>query len=108
MQSCRCCVWYNLQYYQQKDKYTYNKEYEKILRRCANRDSVPQFFNGIYDSTCSYYNGRVEISNQDFLGVVLDYDKESKIATIEQRNYFKKGDVNRASARMNSILKKEF
>lgn len=81
------------EYYQQKDCYTYNKEYERVLRRCANRDSVPQFFNGIYDASCSYYNGRVEISNQDFLGVVLDYDKETKIATIEQRNYFKKGDI---------------
>ena len=81
------------QYYQQKEKYTYNKEYEKILRRCANRDSVPQFFNGIYDSTCSYYNGREEISNQDFLGIILDYDENTKIATIEQRNYFKKGDI---------------
>ena len=37
--------------------------------------------------------GRVEVSNQDFLGIVLDYDKETKIATIEQRNYFKTGDV---------------
>lgn len=73
--------------------YTYNKEYERVLRRCANRDSVPQFFNNIYDSTCSYYNGRVEVSNQDFLGIVLNYDKDKKIATIEQRNYFKKGDI---------------
>ena len=73
--------------------YKYNEEYEKILRRCANRDSVPQFFNNIYDSSCSYYNGRVEVSNQDFLGIVLDYDKSTKIATIEQRNYFKVGDV---------------
>ena len=73
--------------------YKYNEEYEKILRRCANRDSVPQFFNNIYDSSCSYYNGRVEVSNQDFLGIVLDYDKSTKITTIEQRNYFKVGDV---------------
>ena len=73
--------------------YKYNEDYEKVLRRCANRDSVPQFFNGIYDSTCSYYNGRIEMSNQDFLGIVLDYDEDDKIATIEQRNYFKKGDI---------------
>ena len=26
------------EYYHQKEKYTYNKEYEDILRRCANRD----------------------------------------------------------------------
>ena len=80
-------------YINNKDSYTYDIENEKILRNCANRDSVPQFFNNIYDSTCSYYNGRVEVSNQDFLGIVLDYDEVNKIATIEQRNYFKKGDV---------------
>ena len=72
--------------------YEYNEEYEKILRKCANRDSVPQFFNNIYDSSCQYYNGRVEVSNQDFLGIILDYNPETKMATIEQRNYFKVGD----------------
>ena len=73
--------------------YTYNKEYERILRRCANRDSVPQFYNGKNDSSCSYYNGRVEISNQDFIGIVIDYDENTKLATIEERNYFKIGDI---------------
>ena len=81
------------EYCDKNREYTYNNLNELILRRCANRDSVPQFFNGVYDSSCSYYNGRVEISNQDFLGIVLDYDKKSKIATIEQRNYFKSGDI---------------
>ena len=76
------------EYCDNKENYEYNKEYEKILRRCANRDSVVQFFNGVYDESCSYYNGREEISNQDFLGVVIDYDEETHMATIEQRNYF--------------------
>lgn len=78
-------------YLNNKD-YKYDKELENVLRRCANRDSVPQFFDGNYDNSCSYYNGRVEVSNQDFLGIVLDYDKNNHIATIEERNYFKKGD----------------
>lgn len=81
------------EYCNKSGEFEYNKEYEKILRNCANRDSVPQFFNGIYDSSCSYYNGRIEISNQDFLGIVLDYDSGTKMATVEQRNYFKKGDI---------------
>ena len=81
------------EYCNSKETYAYNKEYEKVLRRCANRDSVPQFFNDVYDSRASYYNGRVEVSNQDFLGIILDYDENTKIATIEQRNYFKKGDI---------------
>lgn len=80
------------EYCNHKESYEYNKEYERVLRRCANRDSVVQFFNKINDETCSYYNGREEVSNQDFIGVVLDYDDKTHIATIEQRNYFKKGD----------------
>ena len=81
------------EYINNKENYKYNSYYEKILRNCANRDAVPQFFNGINDETCQYYNGRVEISNQDFLGIILDYNEETKIATVEQRNYFKKGDI---------------
>ncbi|MBP3765970.1 MAG: U32 family peptidase [Bacilli bacterium] len=79
-------------YLSDKENYKYNPEYEKILRNCANRDSVPQFYNGVNDSTCGYYNGRVEVSNQDFLGVILDYDKESHLATVQERNLFKVGD----------------
>ena len=65
----------------------------KIVRRCANRDSIVQFFNGVNDYTCGYYNGRFEESNQDFLGVVLEYNNKTKVAVIEQRNYFKKSDI---------------
>lgn len=80
------------EYYKDKDNYKLNEEYVKILNRCANRDSTIQFYNGIYDSTCSYYNNRIEVSNQDFLGIVLDYDESNKLVTIEQRNNFKIGD----------------
>ena len=78
-------------YYNQN--YVYNLDYENILSRVANRDSIVQFFDNNYTESCSYYNNRIEISNQDFLGVVINYDEQTKIATIEQRNYFKKGDV---------------
>ncbi len=79
------------EYFSDSKHYVYNEEYERILRNCANRDSVPQFFNNDYGVNCSYYNGRVEISNQDFLGIILDCN--NGIATIEQRNYFKRGDI---------------
>ena len=79
-------------YWKDKENYTYNDNAERILRNCANRDSVPQFINHVFDSSCQYYNGRVEVSNQDFLGIVLDYNPVTKEATIEQRNYFKTGD----------------
>ena len=66
---------------------------KKILDAVANRESTVQFFDGYYGKDCQYYNGRLELSNQDFLGIVLDYDDDKQLAKIEQRNYFKIGDT---------------
>lgn len=81
------------EYFDNKEKYKYNEEYEKILNNCANRESTVQFFLKDADVSTQYYNGREELSNQDFLAIVLDYDEESKIVTVEQRNYFSTGDI---------------
>ena len=72
------------------DKYT---EYSlNVLNRCANRESVEQFFNSLPTNKEQYFLGRDEESNKDFLGIVLDYDNHCGIVTLEQRNYFKVGD----------------
>lgn len=70
----------------------YIKRATKILYRCANRDVSSQFFNKLPGVDEQYYKVRQEDSNQDFLGVVLGYDKDSKELIIEQRNYFKLND----------------
>lgn len=67
--------------------------YKKVLDRVANRDSVCQFFDKFPDYDAQYFLGRQEVSNQDFLGLVTDYDSKNKLMTITQRNYFKKGDT---------------
>ena len=71
----------------------YIRYYVDILNRVANRDSISQFYLSLPGSEGQYFLGRDEITNKDFLGVVLDYNELDKIATIEQRNYFKKGDI---------------
>ena len=80
------------EYCNNPNNYTYNMNYERVLRNCANRDSITQFFNNTNDETCQYYNSREEVSNQDFLGIILEYNKEKEMIIVEQRNYFKKGD----------------
>ena len=65
--------------------------YLKVLNRCANRESTPQFFDKLPGENEQYWNGRTEVSNQDFLGLVLDYDEGTKMATLEVRNYFESG-----------------
>jgi len=65
---------------------------EKILSRVANRETSTHYYLKEADYKDQYYTGRQELSNQDFLGQILDYDKENKILTLTQRNYFKEGD----------------
>ncbi len=62
-----------------------------IINRCANRESVPQFFHKMPTDEEQYYLGREEVSNQDFLGVVLEEGNGEIL--VEERNYFKVGDV---------------
>lgn len=64
-----------------------------VLNRVANRESTPQFYMELPDYTKSYFGDRVEVSNQDFLGIVLDYNEYTKEATIEMRNYFTRTDI---------------
>lgn len=61
------------------------------LSKCANREAMPQFYQP--QTECdTYYNGRMEVSNQDFLGIIMDYNENTQLATIEERNAFKIGD----------------
>ena len=80
------------EYIDKGKNFEYNEEYENILKRCANRESTTQFYNKDVDHNDQYYIDREETSNQDFLGLVIGYDNENKLAIIEQRNIFKVGD----------------
>lgn len=66
--------------------------YKKVLNRVSNRENIAQFYDCIPGVEGQYFNGRQEVSNQDFLGLVLSYDSESCEAIVEQRNKFSVGD----------------
>ena len=53
--------------------------YTKVLERVANREAVVQFWDKLPTVNEQYYLGRNEASNQDFLGIVLDYDEENDL-----------------------------
>ena len=62
------------------------------LEKCANRETDTAFFEeepgfeqqmyGVHDKKLGY----------DFVGLVLEYNEETQIVTLQQRNYFKAGD----------------
>lgn len=65
---------------------------ENRLDRVANREVSTHYFKGEASENDQYYTGRVEISNQDYLGQVISYDKDNKLIKIYERNYFEIGD----------------
>ena len=69
------------------------KIYQSRLDRVANRETSTHFFTREENYTDQYYSGRSEVSNQDYLGQVISYDKENKLLKIFERNYFEVGDT---------------
>ena len=69
-----------------------NKQ-QDILNKVANRETSSHYFTKEADYTDQYYTGRQELSNQEFLGIVTNYDKDKKLLTLTERNYFKVGDT---------------
>ena len=68
------------------------KIYQERLDRVANRETSTHFFMKEADYTDQYYSGRSEVSNQDYLGQVIEYDNEKKLLKFYERNYFEVGD----------------
>ena len=76
----------------QNNNYDINQKDLKDLKRVANRQLISQFFEKGFEKDYQYYGERDEDANQDFLAIVLKYDKKTKLALVEQRNYFTKDD----------------
>lgn len=68
------------------------KKYYDEITKASHRHFTKGFFYNKPDSNDQIYENSSYIRNYDFIGVVVDYDEENKIATIEQRNRFFLGD----------------
>lgn len=79
-------------YYADPKNFSYDPRWLEEIKKVSHRDFTTGFYyseakgpEGISDST-------TYIKNYDFVGVVLDYDPDTKRATIEQRNRLFRGD----------------
>lgn len=80
------------------DDYTTFKKIEDFspylieLQKAENRLTSHGYLEGMPGVEEQLYNKSSEQPNQLFVGLVHSYDEETKITTIEQRNYFELGD----------------
>lgn len=67
--------------------------FEKEIGKAENRLTGIGFFDGDVTIREQLYDTREEHPTKEYIGQVLDYNQETGIAIIEQRNYFEVGDV---------------
>lgn len=84
-----------IDFYYAKHEVT-KEEYEMIEReigKAENRLTSNGFYEGLPDVEGQLYDNRSEHPTKEYIGYVLDYDENTQMALIEQRNYFVPGDL---------------
>ncbi|MED3892828.1 U32 family peptidase [Peribacillus frigoritolerans] len=75
------------------DNFKIKQEWLEELDKCANRETASSFMEGEIPGYKQQMFGNHTVKTRfDFAGLVLDYNKETKIVTMQQRNFFKPGD----------------
>ena len=80
------------EYYKNPENYVYNPKLLEEIKKVSHRDFTTGFYFEKPTDEAQVYSTNSYIRGYDFVGMVLDYDKESQIATIEQRNRMFKGE----------------
>ncbi len=73
------------------DNFVIKQEWLDELDKCANRETAPAFFEGVPGYKEQMFGNHSKKTTYDFTGLVLDYNADTKIVTLQQRNYFKPG-----------------
>ena len=79
-------------YLKDPENYKYRKEWMDEIRKVSHRDFTTGFFFGNPKEEGQIYETSSYLRGYDFVGMVLDYDKSTQIATVEQRNRIFLGD----------------
>ena len=80
------------EYFKDKEKYTFKQEWIEEIKKASFRDFTTGFYFDKPTEKDQVYGSSSYIRNYDFVGLVLDYDKETGLATVEQRNRMYVGD----------------
>ena len=74
------------------ENFVMKSEWLVELEKCANREADTAFFEGEPSYEQQMYGVHDKKLGYDFVGLVLAYNEETQVVTLQQRNYFKPGD----------------
>ena len=79
-------------YYEDPENYQLNPEWVDEIWKAAQRSLTTAFYYDEPTEKDQLFGKPDRIPKYDFSGLVLEYDEESQIATVQQRNSFSVGD----------------
>lgn len=79
-------------YHEDPSGFVYKEKWLNEIRKVSHRDFTTGFYFGKPGSEAQVYTTSSYIRGYDFVGMVLDYDYNTKMATVEQRNRMFCGD----------------
>lgn len=74
------------EYYNDPENFVFNEKWLREIKKASHRDFTTGFYLEKPKSDAQVYATSSYIRNYDFVGLILDYDEQTKIATVEQRN----------------------
>lgn len=80
------------EYLADPSNYQFNPKWLEEVKKASHRDHTTGFYFGKPTGNEQLYTSSSYIRTYDFLGVVLDYNSDTGIATVEQRNRIFVGD----------------
>lgn len=79
-------------YYADPENYEFDPAWLAELKKVSHRDFTTGFYYGKADENSQNYETSSYTRDYDFIGKVLDFDEETMVATVEQRNKMVLGD----------------
>lgn len=79
-------------YYENPQGYRFNKEWLEDISKASHREYTTGFYLNKPTGNDQIYHTSSYIREYDFVGMVMAYDKDSGVATVEQRNRMFVGD----------------
>lgn len=80
------------EYYRDPENYKLNSQWLEEMSKASHREYSTGFYLGKPTGEGQIYDNSSYIREYDFVGLVMDYNKETGVATIEQRNRMFVGD----------------
>ncbi|MDR7237292.1 peptidase U32 family protein [Neobacillus drentensis] len=74
------------------ENFVIQKDWLMELDKCANRETASAFFEGVPGYKEQMFGNHSKKTNFEFVGLVLDYNEETNMVTLQQRNHFKPGE----------------